>query len=220
MITLTIITINEKVISRYPSAVFGSLIVKNVVNKKEDLKLNEKKKNFQNDLKNTYKNPNDDKILQFYIKYFKKWNKTYPIEYQLKSIHKGKDLPNVSVLVDSMFYAELQNRILISGHDLDKIIGTMEFDLATGDEQYIKIDGNIQQLKEGDILLHDDKDILANILYGPAKRSTINLKTKNALYLAWCPEGIDEKVVKKHLHDLLSNLVLIYGHLDATINIL
>ena len=96
----------------------------------------------QDDLKINYKNPIDDGILHLYIIYFKKWNKTYPIEYQLRSIHKGKDLPNVSVLVDSMFYAELQNRILISGHDLDKIIGTMEFDLTTGNEQFTKIERN------------------------------------------------------------------------------
>ena len=214
---MTNITINNNVISKYPSAIFGSLIIKDVINKKKDPKLDERKKNLQEEVENGYMNPDEDKILQSYIQYFKKWNKSYPIAYQLKSIHKGKGFPNVSVLVDSMFYVEIQNRILTSGHDLDEIVGNLEFTLSTGKEQYMKIDGNVQLLKEGDVLLQDEQDILANVLYGPAKRSTINLKTKNALYLAWCPAGLTESVVKKHLQDLLSNLELVYGPLDAEI---
>ena len=165
---MSIITVNKNVINKYSLAIFGSLIVKNVVNKKQDPKLNERKKNLQKELENNYKNPNEDEVLQSYVKYFKKWNKSYPIEYQIKSVQKGKNLPNVSVLVDSMFHAELQNRILTSGHNLDEIAGNLEFNLSTGQEQYIKIDGNAQQLKQEDILLHDEKDILAYMLYGPA----------------------------------------------------
>ena len=217
---MSIITVNKNVINKYSLAIFGSLIVKNVVNKKQDPKLNERKKNLQKELENNYKNPNEDEVLQSYVKYFKKWNKSYPIEYQIKSVQKGKNLPNVSVLVDSMFHAELQNRILTSGHNLDEIAGNLEFNLSTGQEQYIKIDGNAQQLKQEYILLHDEKDILANMIYGPAKRSTIKLQTKKAQYIAWCPDGIHENKVKKHLEDLLSNLELVFGAVDAEIAIL
>ena len=75
-------------------------------------------------------------------------------------------------------------------------------------------------MKSGDILLCDEKNILANVLYGPAKQSTITLKTKNALYLAWGPVGLKDIDVANHLHDLLSNLEVVYGSLDAKITIL
>ena len=214
------IIVNEKVLSNYPSAIFGSLLVKNVVNKKQDSKLNERKKILQEDVKTRYEDTSVDEILQSYKEHFKRWNKSYPIEYQIQSVLKGKNLPNVSVLVDSMFHAELKNRILTSGHNLDELIGNLVFGLSVGTEQYLKIDGNTQQLKAGDILLHDDKDILANILYGPAKRSTITLQTNNVLYLAWSPGNIDTQRVRSHLEDLLSNLQIVYGPVDAKITII
>ena len=161
------IKINEHVKNLYPSAVFGSLLVLNVPNKRQDKKLEERKIQLKNDLENNIKkSPNDELILHHYKTYFKRWNKSYPVDFQIQSIRKGKNLPQVSVLVDSMFHAELKNVILTSGHNVDELNGDLEFDISTGDEQYIKIDGNFQQLKEGDILLHDNKDILANILYG------------------------------------------------------
>ncbi|MFW9929989.1 MAG: phenylalanine--tRNA ligase beta subunit-related protein, partial [Candidatus Thorarchaeota archaeon] len=149
---------------------------------------------------------------------FQRWDKTYPIEFQIQSIMKGRNLPLVSVLVDCMFHSELKNRLLTSGHDLDQIIGNLFFDVTVGNEEYLKIDGKSQQLKIGDILLRDENDILANILYGPAKRTSITMDTKNALYFAWCPDGILISTIENHLQEILSTLEKIYGKILSEVS--
>jgi len=40
-----------------------------------------------------------------------------------------------------MFLAELKNRILTSGHDLDKIEGGLFFDVSDERERYLKLNG-------------------------------------------------------------------------------
>ncbi|OLS19580.1 MAG: hypothetical protein HeimC3_45300 [Candidatus Heimdallarchaeota archaeon LC_3] len=213
------VIISDSLKQSYPDAIFGNLIVKNIINKINDPQLERRKRNFENFLRNDYQRLVEDEILNIFKQHFKKWDKSYPIEFQLQSIIKGKTLPQVSVLVDSMFHAELKNLILTSGHDLDQIEGSLIFDSTIGNESFLKINGKDQQLKEGDILLRDDKGILANILYGPAKRTAITMNTKNSLYFAWCPRGIDTNTVKNHLEEILSNLKMVYDSILSDIAI-
>lgn len=210
VISLVLIEVSKNIHTLYNKAIFGSLIVQNIPNKKKDSSIEQKKRSLEMYLKNEYTYINDDEILNKYKEHFKRWNKTYPIEFQIQSIIKGKSLPEVSVLVDSMFHAELKNRLLTSGHDLNQIRGNLKFELTTGNEHYLKIDGKDQQLKKGDILLKDEQDILANILYGPAQHTTITLDTKNAIYFAWCPGEFESNIVKNHLEDILTNLQGVY----------
>lgn len=119
-----------------------------------------------------------------------------------------------------MFHAELKNRILTSGHDLNFINGQeLIFDLTNGDETYFKINGKEQRLKPQDILLRDAEGILANILFGPAKRSSITKNTNNVLYFAWSPHNINDEQIIAHLQDILSNIELVNGPINAEIQV-
>lgn len=199
------IELSRELVLSFQDAVFGGLLVKGIPNKKQNALLNKKKIELEKSIQTKY-DKSIDNVMIHYINYFKRWNKSYPIEIQIESIIKGKKLPNVSILVDSMFHAEMKNRILTSGHDLERITGNLKFEVSSGSENYLKINNKEQKLKEGDIYLKDNKTILANILYGPALRTSINMNTRNALYLAWCPVGISEEKVKSHLNDILLNL--------------
>ncbi|MHA1989708.1 MAG: phenylalanine--tRNA ligase beta subunit-related protein [Candidatus Hodarchaeales archaeon] len=215
-----LVKITDKLKEVYPNAVFGSLLIKNIPNKKNHPQLESAKHDLENFLRSEYKQLGEDKILEKYQSHFGKWNKTYPIEFQIQSIQKGTNLPQVSILVDSMFHAELKNRILTSGHDLDLFNGNeLIFDLSDGSENYTKINGKDQILKKNDILLKDKEGILANVLYGPAKRSSINMKTQNVLYFAWCPQETDKSVVITHLNDILSNLENVFPSITPELNI-
>ncbi len=143
-------------------------------------------------------------MIKNYDSYFKQWKKTYPIEFQIKTIKDGRRFPKVSALVDVMFLAELNSCILTSGHDLDKIQGNLTFDVSSGGENYLKLNGQEQKLKQNDVILKDGEGLLASILYGPARRTSITMKAKNALYFAWCPYITDEELIKAHLNEILS----------------
>ena len=197
----------------YPGAVFGSLLVKNQENMKRDDALEEKKRLLEKEIKEKYPNPKEDDVIQGYNDYYRKWGKTYPIEYQIKSLKKGKKFPQVSVLVDCMFMAELSNRILTSGHDKELIKGEPVFDLSDEGESYTMLNGKNQELEKNDVVLRDDEGILASVLFGPARRTSIRSNTCFPLYFAWCPQGIEPINVEKHLHDIIENLKTVFTDL-------
>jgi len=205
------INLTQRLIEKYPDSLFGNLIIRDIPNKKMSESLEKCKRILEREIRDTFAETDKDDIIQNYNRYFRLWNKTYPIEYQIISLKSGKQFPQVSVLVDCMFLAELKNRILTSGHNLEEIKGDLTFDVSIGGEQYLKINGKEQILKENDIILKDNEGILASILYGPARRTTISLKTKSALYFAWCPYKMDEQIIEKHLADISLHLRGIFG---------
>jgi DNA/RNA-binding domain of Phe-tRNA-synthetase-like protein len=204
----------------YNRAVFGGLILYDVPNKKENEKLENLKRELEKEIREEYPDVVKDQVIRSYDTYYKKWGKTYPIQFQIKTIKGGSRFPRVSALVDSMFLSELRNRILTSAHDFDSIQGELWYDVSDEGEKYTKINGKEQMLPRSDIVLRDSDGILASVLYGPARRTSINNDTENALYLAWCPYSPGVDVIEEHLRDIISNLEVVYGHFKYETRIL
>ena len=200
----------------YPSANFGSLIIHNQNNQKKHPDLEKAKQQLEEKIRETYPQPAEDEVIQCYADYYGNWGKTYHIDFQIKSIKKGRGFPNVSTHVDSMFMAELENRILTSGHDADTVQGSLIYDLADDGEEYIKLNGKKQVLVKNDIVLRDDEGVLASILFGPASRTSITLETVNPLFFAWCPIGITPEAVEEHLSTILRYMEIAYGETMST----
>ncbi len=195
----------------YPTAIFGSLTINKQQNLKMHPEIEQVKRLIEKTIRETYPAPKEDPIVQRYAGYFDKWGKTYPIEFQIISIKKGRTFPQVSTHVDCMFMAELENRILTSGHDRDTIQGRPVYDLADEGEEYVKLNGKKQVLLKNDVILKDDDGVLVSVLFGPSARTSINTDTVNPLYFAWCPVGIDHETVNEHLSTIIKFLKIIYG---------
>lgn len=194
--------------------------MRDIPNRKKHEVLEQRKRDLEKMIEEVYSEDDEDTTIQSYEIYFKKWGKTYPVLFQLKTIKGGGQFPQVSVLVDSMFLGELKNKILTSGHDLDAIQGDLVFDVSEGGERYLKLNGNEKVLKKNDVILKDEEEILASVLYGPARRTSISHKTRNALYFAWCPNGMSEELIIIHLNDILSNLGVVFESITSEIQIL
>ena len=204
----------------YPSAHFGSLIIHNQYNQKKHPDLEEAKRQLEEKIRETYLPPAEDEVIQCYADYYGNWGKTYHIEFQINSIKKGRGFPNISTHVDSMFMAELENRVLTSGHDSDTVQGRLIYDLADDGEEYVKLNGKKQILLKNDIVLRDEEGILASILFGPAARTSITMETVNPLFFAWCPIGITPEDVEAHLSTIQSYVEIVYGETKSTISII
>jgi DNA/RNA-binding domain of Phe-tRNA-synthetase-like protein len=209
------VTIRPELKLMYPRVAFGSLTVKGVPNSNQNKDLEEAKHSLVRKIRKEYPDPSDDAVIKVYADYFKRWSRTYPIEFQIKSLKSGRNLPRVSTLVDSMFIAELRNRILTSGHDLDLISGNAFFDLSDKGDEYMKLNGEKQSLPQSDVVLRDEEGILASVLYGPARRTSICPKTLNAQYFAWCPNGMPDDAILAHLNDIRMNLEIVYGKVNT-----
>jgi DNA/RNA-binding domain of Phe-tRNA-synthetase-like protein len=192
----------------FPGAHVGVLIIKGVLNPASHAGLGRRKQALMSEMRTRLGGLERSQLkmipsLQVYDAYYKRFNKTYHVLLQLESItFKGKSFPNGSALVEAMFMAEIRNMLLTAGHDLDLLQLPIRLDVTKGDETYIQMRGQLQQVKPGDMIISDGTGIISNIIYGPDQRTQIQPGTRNVLYTAYAPAGIHAQALIEHLQDI------------------
>lgn len=209
----TPVTLNKHLQLHYPRALFGSLIIRGVDNTTNIASLVETKTAIEFELRNKFANLTRKDLdhlpnIHPYTRYYKMFGKTYHVRLQLESILSGKPIPLVSPLVTSMFLAEIHNHILTAGHDLDVCAIPLEANIGQGNERYTLMSGQTEFVKPKDMYIRDSNGIISSIILGPDQRTKITPKTKNAIYTVYAPEGIEEKMVVRHLQDIADYVLI------------
>ncbi len=199
----------------YPAAHAGVLVMRGAANPAHHAPLEQRTLALEQDLRQRYarqdraallRNP----VLQAYDAYYKRFKKTYHVQLQLESIlFKGKSIPSVAALVESMFMAEMDGLLLTAGHDLDVLHLPLTLDVAAGTESYTLLRGEPQVTKAGDMLIRDQEGIISSIMYGPDQRTQISPSTRNAVFTIYAPAGIGPEDVKQQLEQIRDNILLI-----------
>lgn len=208
-------TVSEKWKTTYPGAAVGILAIHNVANPERHAGLDTRKKELEKQLRAQFADYDRAAlkalpIFQVYNTYYKQFKKSYHVQLQLESVvFKGKSIPNVAALVETMFMAELKNFLLTAVHDLEIVRPPIKIDVADGSERYIRINGQEQQLKAGDMLIADTEGILSSIIYGPDQRTRISSQTRQGLFTVYAPPGIEKQAVFQHLEDIRDYVLLI-----------
>jgi DNA/RNA-binding domain of Phe-tRNA-synthetase-like protein len=198
----------------YPEALAGVLVMRGVSNPSHSPELESKKAALEEELRARFSGQDrariaDHPVLQAYGDYYRQFKKTYHIQLQLESIVlKGKSIPSVAALVESMFMAEMQDLLLTAGHDLDTLLLPLTLDVATGTEAYTLLRGEEQTLKPGDMMIRDPRGVISSIIYGPDQRTQITPDTHNVIFTVYAPAGIDEKTVMEHLEHIKENVLV------------
>ncbi len=207
----------------YPEAFVGLLAMDNVVNPQHHPELEALKTDIEVQLRSQFVNFEraDLKalpILRAYNTYYKQFKKSYHVQAQIESVvWKGKPIPSVAALVEAMFMAELKNMLLTAGHDLEKLQLPVKIDVAVGDEHYLKMNGQEQVLKAGDMYIADGQGILSSILYGPDRRAQISPATAKVLFTIYAPPGIEPQTVRQHLEDIRNYVRIVAPQADVTL---
>jgi DNA/RNA-binding domain of Phe-tRNA-synthetase-like protein len=172
-----------------------------------------KKKDAESQLRASFKAPADLKalpVISAYRDYYKRFKKSYHILAQLESIiFKAKPIPHVAALVEAMFMAELTNMLLTAGHDLDAVDLPARLDVAQGGEKYVRINGQEQELKAGDMIIADAEGVISSVIYGPDQRTRIMPATRKVLFTSYAVPGIGEEAVRRHLEGIESNVRIV-----------
>ena len=198
----------------YPDALAGVLVILNVTNPPHHAELERQKVELEQKLRAQFSGQDraaigSHPVLQAYANYYRQFKKTYHIQLQLESIVlKGKSIPGVASLVESMFMAEMQDLLLTAGHDLDSLQLPLTLDIAAGTEEYTLLRGEQQILKAGDMSIRDREGIISSIIYGPDQRTQITPETRNVVFTVYAPPGIDEQAVTEHLQHIRENVMV------------
>jgi len=201
----------------YPQASIGILSMDAVDNPPEHAALTEHVHQVEADLRSrwgeaTRADLNRLPEFEAYRGYYRRFDKTYPVQLQFESVVlKGKPLRGNGSLVLAMFAAELRNRLLTAGHDLDTIEGGVVLDVAHDgeDERYVGLGSRDLTLQPGDMHMRDGAGIIASVLYGPDHRTQIRANTHRVVFCVYAPAGIQPEAVESHLADIASNVRLV-----------
>ena len=151
-------------------------------------------------------------ILEPYVRYFKKFKKTYHLFLQLESfIHKKRSLPFITPLVSAYFLAELETGVLSSAHDLDKVELPFSLEKSSGGEPLTLINGEKRSAPAGDALLTDASGLLTCVIQGQDKRTILSPASQNAAYFVYGPPGVEERALTAALELLAEHLHSWYG---------
>ncbi len=215
--------VSESWKTAYPEAAVGLLLMQNVTNPDSHPPLDKRKELLEDDIRVRFAGSDRANIkalpvMQAYDNYYKGFKKSYHVLLQLESVaFKGKSIPKVAALVEAMFMAELNNQLLTAGHDFNIVQPPIRLEAAQGDEQFIRMNGQKQVLKAGDMYIADAEGILSSVIYGPDQRTRITAATRQVLFTVYAPPGIEPSQVTQHLKEIESYVRLISPEAETSL---
>ena len=198
----------------HPGAIIGLLEFSGLDNTRLSAALDEQKRKVEANLRENYQGFNRKDfqalpVMADYGRYYKQFNKTYHVLLQLESIVlKGKNLPDVSPLVDANFMAEIETLVLTAGHDVDRLVGPVVIDVSGEGDEIVQMNGNPKGLRPGDMIMCDANGVSCSIIYGQDNRSPITSATSHVLYVAYAPPGVSVAAVEAQLKKIEANIRL------------
>jgi DNA/RNA-binding domain of Phe-tRNA-synthetase-like protein len=198
----------------HPGAVIGLLEISEVENNAISTALNRRKQEIVAQLRRDYAGFSRQDFLALpvmaaYEKYYKRFDKTYHVLLQVESIVlKGKDLPDVSPLVDANFTAEVNTFVLTAGHDVARLEPPVLIDVSRLGDEITPMRGDTRPIRAGDMVMRDRHGVCCSILYGQDNRSPITVDTRSVLYVAYVPPGVPVEAVDAQLQQIEQNIRL------------
>ena len=192
----------------HPGAMIGLLEIADVDNTLASQLLNNRKRETEARLRKAYAGFTRPDLVALpvmaaYWQYYKRFEKTYHVLLQLESIvMKGKNLPDVSPLVDANFCAEVDTWVLTAGHDADKLVEPVQIDVSRVGDEMTQMNGVSRPIPPGDMVMRDAQGMCCTILYGQDNRSPITTATRRVLYVAYAPSGVPAEAVVAQLNQI------------------
>lgn len=156
----------------------------------------------------------EDAVMAAYVKYYKKFKKTYHVLLQTESILQGRELPDTLAPVQVMFLTELQTGMLLSVQDLKKTALPMTVFGAEGGESFLGAGGRDIVLKPRDISVKDEAGVVLSIIYGQDERTRVREEAGDILYVINGVPGIPRETYEQTLDVLLYNLQILHPGLE------
>jgi DNA/RNA-binding domain of Phe-tRNA-synthetase-like protein len=198
------VELSDRFRAAFPAGLFGVLVCRGCPNRPRAAALEGSRRAVETRLRERFaaRPIEADPVASAYAAYFKRHGQRYPVTHQARTVLGGRPIESRFALVEVMFTAELDSLVLTSGHDLFALAPDLLVDVARPGETYLRINGQEQALIPGDMVVRDALGVIACVLYGPDFRTRLREDSRDALFGAWCPEGLEPQVVGDHLRSL------------------
>ena len=133
-----------------------------------------------------------------YDRFFQSFGFECPLpQHLMRTIHSG--FPRYNLMVDAHFMAEMCAGILVAVTDYDRIEGMLKLDVSRGGETSVGMGGRQFTIKEGEIVLRDDKDIICVLCQGADEKTRVKDDTRDVLFYSYAVPGIEGIYLKEGL---------------------
>lgn len=118
-----------------------------------------------------------------YVRFFKKFKKTYPVMLQFESvILRGQPFPQDNPIREVPFLMELTTRMLSGVHDVDQVRGAIELFLGVDRTPFMGLNGRESYTYPGDFCGRDDGGVIFSAIAGCDMRTRARLESRHAFY--------------------------------------
>ena len=193
--------IDSKLKTRFPDLTVLTLRIKGVQIQKRGAELEKFKVEVMRQVRNDYNldSVKDHPTFRAYRDFF--WSikidptKIRPAaEALIRRILAGKPLPSINTLVDAYNLASIKTRIALATFDADKLEGDLLMRFAEEGEQFYGIGMKKPLiLKGGEIVVSDDKKLIAVYPYRDADNTKVTEETENIMMLVCGVPGIPKE---------------------------
>lgn len=198
------LNIDSELKTRFPDLDALTLDIQGVTIKKKDAELENFKQEVSDNIRNDYtlESVKDHPTFRAYRTFF--WGigidptKIRPAAEALtRRILAGKPLPRINTLVDAYNLASIKTRIALATFDADKLEGKILMRFAEENEQIVGIGMDKPfVMKGGEIVLSDEKKLIAVYPYRDADNTKVTESTKNVSIVVCGVPGISKEMLE------------------------
>jgi len=200
--------------SRYPGVAFGLTLISGCKPLTDGAGFDQYKRKLLRKMRKREILAEISERIQTYDSFFQSFGYECPLPRHLKrTIHSG--FPRYNLTVDAHFMAEMCAGILVAVTDYDRIEGMLMLDVGRGGETSVGMGGRQFTIKEGEIVLRDEKDIICVLCQGADEKTRVKDGTRNVLFYSYAVPGIDGIYLKEGLTIAAETMVQFGG---GTIN--
>jgi DNA/RNA-binding domain of Phe-tRNA-synthetase-like protein len=183
---------------KYPGVAFGLTLISECKPLTDTLGFDQYKRKLLRKMRKRETLAEISQRIEVYDRFFQSFEFECPLPKHLqRTIHSG--FPSYNLMVDAHFMAEMCAGILVAVTDYDRIEGRLLLDVAREGETSTGMGGRRFTLKEGEIVLRDEKDIVCVLCQGADEKTKVVDDTRNVLFYSYAVPGIDGVYLKEGL---------------------
>ena len=133
-----------------------------------------------------------------YERFFRSFGYECPLPKHLKRTNQS-GFPRYNLMIDTHFMAEMCAGILVAVTDYDRFDGALLLDLSREGEDCQGLGRRGFQLKDQEIVLRDEKDVVCVLCQGADEKTRVSENTRRVLFYAYAVPGVDQEPIQEGL---------------------
>jgi DNA/RNA-binding domain of Phe-tRNA-synthetase-like protein len=183
---------------KYPGMAFGLTLISDCRPLSDSTGFEQYKRNLLRRMRKRETLASISQRIDVYDQFFQSFGFECPLPQHLKrTINSG--FPRYNLMVDAHFMAEMCAGILVAVTDYDRIEGRLMLDISREGETSVGMGNRQFMMKEGEIVLRDEKDIICVLCQGADEKTKVRDDTRNVLFYSYAVPGIDGIYLKEGL---------------------